>query len=54
MTVRNASLHLDLAKLRVIVKSEPLIEIDDGRHHDDAHRHGGGFCPSGQAKKGRC
>lgn len=38
------------------IKSEPLIEIDDGRHHDRDHRHGHGddFCPPGQAKKGRC
>ncbi|MEQ5803355.1 hypothetical protein [Halomonas sp. H10-9-1] len=36
------------------IKSEPLIEIDDGRHHDAGHRHGGSFCPPGQAKKGRC
>lgn len=36
------------------IKSEPLIEIDDGRRHDAGHRHGGSFCPPGQAKKGRC
>ncbi|QOR38606.1 hypothetical protein HNO52_08870 [Billgrantia diversa] len=32
------------------IKSEPLIVIDDGR----GGHHGGGFCPPGQAKKGRC
>ncbi|MDI5936440.1 hypothetical protein [Halomonas kalidii] len=32
------------------IKSEPLIVIDDGH----GHSHGGGFCPPGQAKKGRC
>lgn len=32
---------------------EPLIEIGDGGHHHD-RGHGGGFCPPGQAKKGRC
>ncbi|GEK74343.1 MULTISPECIES: hypothetical protein [Halomonas] len=35
------------------IDPEPLLEI--GGHHDrDYHRHGGGFCPPGQAKKGRC
>ncbi len=38
------------------ITSEPLIEFGD--HHDghdhDRYRHGGGFCPPGQAKKGRC
>ncbi len=33
------------------IKSEPLIVIDDER---GGHSHGGGFCPPGQAKKGRC
>ncbi|WP_111412167.1 hypothetical protein [Billgrantia lactosivorans] len=32
------------------IKSEPLIVIDDDR----GGHHGGGFCPPGQAKKGRC
>ncbi|NIC05947.1 hypothetical protein [Billgrantia bachuensis] len=32
------------------IKSEPLIVIDDGH----GGHHGGGFCPPGQAKKGRC
>lgn len=36
------------------IESEPLIEIDNGRHHDRDHRHDGEFCPPGQAKKGRC
>ncbi|RAW08878.1 hypothetical protein DKQ62_01295 [Halomonas elongata] len=31
---------------------EPLIEIGDGGHHHGGH--GRGFCPPGQAKKGRC
>lgn len=34
------------------IKSEPLVIFDDGRGHD--HGHGRGFCPPGQAKKGRC
>ncbi|MBB3232531.1 hypothetical protein [Halomonas stenophila] len=38
------------------ISSEPLVEFGD--HHDghdhDRYRHGGGFCPPGQAKKGRC
>lgn len=38
------------------ISSEPLIEFGD--HHDghdhDRHSHGGGFCPPGQAMKGRC
>ncbi|QFT85400.1 hypothetical protein FIU88_10485 [Halomonas sp. THAF12] len=35
------------------IDPEPLLEI--GGHHDHDHRsHGGGFCPPGQAKKGRC
>lgn len=35
------------------ITSEPLIEFGD--HHDhDRRSHGGGFCPPGQAKKGRC
>ena len=36
------------------ITSEPLIEFGD--HHDghDHRSHGGGFCPPGQAKKGRC
>lgn len=33
------------------VKSEPLVIFDDDRGH---HDHGRGFCPPGQAKKGRC
>ncbi|MDN3556971.1 hypothetical protein [Halomonas maura] len=37
------------------ISSEPLIDFGDGHDHDhDRHRHGGGFCPPGQAKKGRC
>lgn len=36
------------------IHPEPLVEIDDGRHHGHDNRHGGGFCPPGQAKKGRC
>ncbi|KAA0013760.1 hypothetical protein F0A17_05250 [Billgrantia pellis] len=32
------------------VKSEPLVIFDDGH----GGRHGGDFCPPGQAKKGRC
>lgn len=35
------------------VKPEPIIEIGDGDHRR-ADDHGGGFCPPGQAKKGRC
>ncbi|PMR67656.1 hypothetical protein CR158_06175 [Halomonas heilongjiangensis] len=34
------------------IKSEPLIVIDDDR--GGYSRGGGGFCPPGQAKKGRC
>lgn len=32
------------------IKSEPLVIIDDGH----GGHHGRGFCPPGQAKKGRC
>ncbi|RAR61553.1 MULTISPECIES: hypothetical protein [Halomonadaceae] len=35
------------------INPEPIIEIGDGGHHD-GHSGGGGFCPPGQAKKGRC
>lgn len=34
------------------INSEPLIVIDDDRGGPPARR--GGFCPPGQAKKGRC
>ncbi len=34
------------------IDAEPLIEFGD--HHGDYRSHGGGFCPPGQAKKGRC
>ncbi|MDN3521100.1 hypothetical protein [Halomonas ramblicola] len=34
------------------ISSEPLIVIDDDRGGPPARR--GGFCPPGQAKKGRC
>lgn len=34
------------------INSEPLIVIDDDER--GGHSHGGGFCPPGQAKKGRC
>jgi hypothetical protein len=27
---------------------------DEGHEHEHGHGHGGGFCPPGQAKKGRC
>ncbi|MFY0990651.1 hypothetical protein [Halomonas sp. C05BenzN] len=33
------------------IKSEPLIVIDDDR---GGYSRGSGFCPPGQAKKGRC
>lgn len=38
------------------ITSEPLIEFGDhhDRHDHDRRSHGGGFCPPGQAKKGRC
>lgn len=43
------------------IDPEPIIEIgDDDHRHDGDHRrhrdhdHDGGFCPPGQAKKGRC
>lgn len=44
------------------ISPEPAIVIDDDGHHDRDHRHDdryhdhnrGGFCPPGQAKKGRC
>lgn len=37
------------------IKPEPIIEIGEGDHRRaDGHAHGGGFCPPGQAKKGRC
>ncbi|ATJ82466.1 hypothetical protein ACFPTY_05685 [Halomonas beimenensis] len=37
------------------ISPEPLIVIDDDydRGHGH-HRHGRGFCPPGQAMKGRC
>ncbi|WP_104204110.1 hypothetical protein [Billgrantia saliphila] len=35
------------------VKSEPLVIFDDGHGGHGGH-HGRGFCPPGQAKKGRC
>ncbi|APE29598.1 hypothetical protein BOX17_00665 [Halomonas aestuarii] len=35
------------------ISSEPLVVLDDGRGHDH-YDGGGGFCPPGQAKKGRC
>ncbi|PRY70667.1 hypothetical protein [Halomonas ventosae] len=35
------------------IQSEPLVVIDDDRGHDHYDRRGG-FCPPGQAKKGRC
>ncbi|WP_136254306.1 hypothetical protein [Onishia niordana] len=34
------------------IDPEPIIEIGDGEHHGG--HGGGGFCPPGQAKKGRC
>ncbi|QTF90955.1 hypothetical protein [Halomonas sp. BM-2019] len=34
------------------IQSEPLIVIDDDRGGPPARREG--FCPPGQAKKGRC
>ncbi|WP_136246914.1 hypothetical protein [Halomonas borealis] len=33
------------------IDAEPLVEFGD---HHDHERHDGGFCPPGQAKKGRC
>ncbi|TLF47927.1 hypothetical protein FEI13_14200 [Halomonas urmiana] len=38
------------------ISSEPLIEFGDRHdgHDHERHGHGGGFCPPGQAKKGRC
>ncbi|MEC9482448.1 MAG: hypothetical protein UMU75_03870 [Halomonas sp.] len=42
------------------IDPEPIIEVGDGHHDHDRdyddydHDHGGGFCPPGQAKKGRC
>lgn len=37
------------------IDAEPLVEFGDRHGHDhDRHRQGGGFCPPGQAKKGRC
>ncbi|MBB3139788.1 hypothetical protein [Halomonas organivorans] len=37
------------------IDAEPLVEFGDHHGHDhDRYRQGGGFCPPGQAKKGRC
>ncbi|SHM83210.1 hypothetical protein SAMN05660971_04008 [Halomonas cupida] len=38
------------------ISPEPLIILDDDHRHDDRYydRGRGGFCPPGQAKKGRC
>ncbi|ALM52864.1 hypothetical protein [Halomonas huangheensis] len=37
------------------ITPEPLIILDDDHRHDDRYyRSSGGFCPPGQAKKGRC
>ncbi|TDX32193.1 hypothetical protein DFO67_102142 [Modicisalibacter xianhensis] len=37
------------------IDPEPIIEVGDGHHdHRDYDHDRGGFCPPGQAKKGRC
>ncbi|MFG6177711.1 hypothetical protein ACGTN6_10735 [Halomonas sp. THAF12] len=37
------------------IDAEPLVEFGDRHDHGhDRHRQGGGFCPPGLAKQGRC
>lgn len=41
-------------KLRSPVVLEPVAPIVIEPAYDDHYHRGGGFCPPGQAKKGRC